>query len=162
MAPPTGRLAPPGTETLASQSVDIWSRKKRSAVMAQIRSTNTGPELSVRRYLYRMGYHYRLHAKELPGRPDIVFRKARRVIFIHGCFWHLHVACRDGRLPKSRVEYWHRKLKNNVRRDKRHVDELRKADWRVLRLWECAIETSPTKTQKLLKNFMHGYRPKQS
>jgi len=124
--------------------------------MRRIRSTDTKPELVVRRLLYSMGYRYHLHARELPGRPDIVFRHRRAAIFIHGCFWHLHRACRDGTFPKTRMNYWSAKLRSNTMRDRRHLGELRRLGWRVLRVWECDIEkryiTLPARLESFLRD----------
>jgi DNA mismatch endonuclease (patch repair protein) len=99
-----------------------------------------------------MGFRFRLHVKNLPGRPDIVFPKYKKVIFVHGCFWHLHNGCRDGTIPKTNHKKWKKKLESNVERDKKHVDELKKKGWDVLILWECEIEKNITKSiQKMLE-----------
>lgn len=123
--------------------MDIWSKKKRSQVMSQIHSKNTKPEQITRKILTELGYRYRLHVKGLPGKPDIVLRKYGVVIFVHGCFWHLHKGCRDGTIPKTKKEYWQTKLIQNQERDARHIRELRKQGWKVMRLWECEIEKKP-------------------
>lgn len=107
--------------------------------MAAIRSRNTAPELVVRRYLYGRGLRYRLHARDLPGRRDIVFRRLRIAVFIHGCFWHQHPGCAAAVIPKSIRPFWRKKLLENRERDRRAVARLRRADWRVVTLWECAI-----------------------
>jgi len=120
--------------------MDIWSRDKRSKVMSRIPGKNTKPELQVRKMLSSLGYRYRLHVKGLPGKPDIVLRKHNTVIFVHGCFWHLHSKCRDGTIPKTRTEYWQEKLLQNKKRDANHIKALRAQGWEVLRLWECEIE----------------------
>jgi DNA mismatch endonuclease (patch repair protein) len=119
--------------------MDIWTKEKRSQVMSRIPGKNTKPEILVRKMLTAMGYRYRLHVKGLPGKPDIVMRKYSTVIFVHGCFWHLHT-CRDGTIPKSHTGYWRDKLLRNKQRDKQHIHSLKSAGWRVLRLWECEIE----------------------
>jgi len=110
--------------------------------MARIRSKDTKPEMRVRRLVHGLGYRYRLHAKDLPGRPDLVFRPRRKVIFIHGCFWHRHEGCSRNRSPKSpeRREYWRTKLLGNVQRDRRNIEALGGMGWRALIIWEC--ETS--------------------
>lgn len=109
----------------------------RSAQMARIKGRDTKPEMRVRRALHAAGLRYRLQARELPGRPDIVFRRARLAIFVHGCFWHRHPGCKHARTPKSRLDFWEPKLSANVDRDRRHEDELRAAGWSVLTIWEC-------------------------
>lgn len=112
----------------------------RGENMRRIRSKDTVPEMVVRRLAYGLGYRYRLHRKDIPGKPDLVFPGRRKVIFIHGCFWHQHQACREGRLPKSNTAYWHPKLERNVERDKTVRNLLAAAGWDVLIIWEC--ETS--------------------
>jgi len=111
----------------------------RSANMAAIRSKDTQPEMLVRSLVHRMGYRYRLHAKDLPGKPDLVFRPYRKVIFVHGCFWHQHakLSCTDSHRPKSNSAYWDEKLSRHVERDKRHRKALCDLGWRVLVVWEC-------------------------
>src|SRR5947208_4109548 len=110
--------------------MDIWSKQKRSQVMSRILSSNTGPEQRVRKMLSSLGYRFRLHVKTIPGKPDIVLRKYNAVIFVHGCFWHLHSNCRDGTIPKTRVEYWQTKLLRNKQRDSQRIRELRHQGWR--------------------------------
>jgi len=134
--------------------MDIWSKNKRSQVMSRILSKNTGIEHKVRKTLSAMGYRYRLHVKTLPGKPDIVLHKYNVVIFVQGCFWHLHSKCRDGTIPKTRSSYWREKLLNNKKRDERHFRQLRNQGWRVLRLWECEIEKNQDKVIKKLQNFL--------
>lgn len=110
---------------------------KRSEVMSRVRARDTRPEMRIRRALHTAGLRYRLHAKDLPGRPDIVFRRVRLAIFVHGCFWHRHPECEHARMPKTRLGFWRTKLKANVARDARQVAELEAAGWTVLTLWEC-------------------------
>jgi DNA mismatch endonuclease (patch repair protein) len=111
--------------------------RERSAQMALIHSRDTKPELVVRRQLHALGYRYRLHVAELPGKPDLVFPARKKVIFVHGCFWHRHSHCSRCRLPKSRLDYWKPKLERNVKRDRIAVYGLRRSGWRVLVVWEC-------------------------
>jgi DNA mismatch endonuclease (patch repair protein) len=134
---------------------DRLTKERRSENMRSIRSKGMKPELQVRSLIHNMGYRFRLHARELPGKPDIVRRKQRQVIFVHGCFWHLHPsgACVDARLPKSNTKYWHAKLRNNVSRDKASVAKLRKAGWRVMIVWECEIK-EPAKLIDRLRRFL--------
>ena len=118
---------------------DIKTKEERSLNMAAIRSKDTKPEMLVRRFLHAAGYRYRLHDRKLPGCPDLVFPNLHTVIFIHGCFWHGHENCNYFRLPKSNIEFWEQKIKNNVARDVRNENELKSLGWRVIRVWECDI-----------------------
>lgn len=120
--------------------VDSLTPERRSEVMSRIRSTDTKPEMRVRRLAYALGYRYRLHRKDLPGRPDLVFPGRRKVIFVHGCFWHQHLGCPAGRIPKSRPEFWEPKLQKNRQRDAANKRELVVAGWQVLVLWECQLK----------------------
>ena len=110
---------------------------RRSENMRRIKSKGMKPEMVVRRLVHGLGYRYRLHRKDLPGKPDLVFGPRRSVIFVHGCFWHQHEACKDGRLPASNEDYWLPKLARNVERDKEKALALQEAGWRVLAVWEC-------------------------
>lgn len=116
---------------------DRISRERRSQVMSRIRSTNTGPELRVRRLVHALGYRFRLHRKELPGKPDLVFPRRRAVIFVHGCYWHGHGCKRGGSGAKSNESYWGPKIERNRERDQRVLAALRDAGWRTLVIWEC-------------------------
>ena len=120
--------------------MDSLSPAERSSIMARVRSKNSRPELLVRKVVFGLGYRYRLHAKELPGRPDLVFRKRGKVIFVHGCFWHRHAGCSLARLPKSRLDFWLPKLEGNRKRDRRLKRELAKRGWKVLTVWECQVK----------------------
>jgi DNA mismatch endonuclease (patch repair protein) len=111
----------------------------RSQMMAAVRSKDTQPEMIVRRLVHSMGYRYRLHAPRLPGKPDLVFAKRRKVIFVHGCFWHQHGGCKGSHLPKSNRGYWLPKLERNRTRDAEHLKALRADGWRCLVLWECEL-----------------------
>ena len=115
---------------------DTRTPEQRRRIMQAVKSQHTGPELIVRRLLYSMGYRYRLHPKDLPGRPDIAFASRRKAIFVHGCFWHGH-DCRKGRLPKSRLEYWQPKLDKNRERDRTKAEKLQSLGWTVLVIWQC-------------------------
>jgi DNA mismatch endonuclease, patch repair protein len=120
--------------------------------MRRITAKNTKPELLVRRILYSLGYRYRLHAKDLPGKPDIVFRSRKIAILVHGCFWHQHESCREGRVPNSRREYWVPKLERNNRRDKENLAALSQLGWRILVVWECEA-----KDLSLLEHRLRDY-----
>jgi DNA mismatch endonuclease (patch repair protein) len=113
---------------------------QRSAIMRAVRSKNTGPELLLRQLLWNMGYRYRLHRSTLPGKPDICMVSRRKVIFVHGCFWHQHARCRKAGLPRSNRSYWAPKLRENVERDREAMRQLRKMGWDVLVVWQCALK----------------------
>lgn len=139
-----------------------WVKKPRKTKpigrgenMRRIRSKDTQPELVVRRLAHALGFRFRLHRKDLPGRPDLAFIHRRKVIFVHGCFWHQHPSkgCSDARMPKSRTDYWHPKLERNVQRDKEHIAALQAAGWDVLVVWECETK-APETLAGLLKNFL--------
>jgi DNA mismatch endonuclease (patch repair protein) len=118
--------------------MDTLSTERRSSNMRQIRSTDTAPELAVRRIVYPLGFRYRLHRNDLPGKPDLAFISRKKVIFVHGCFWHQH-SCREGRVPGSRLEYWKPKLTRNKERDAANQALLRAKGWKVLLVWECEL-----------------------
>ncbi len=118
---------------------DWLTVEQRRRVMQAIKSKDTGPEMAIRRLLHRLGYRYRLHKKGLPGKPDLVFGSRRKVIFVHGCFWHAH-DCRYGRAPESRQDYWLPKLRRNKERDAEKLAELEALGWEVLTIWECQIK----------------------
>ncbi|RQZ75946.1 DNA mismatch endonuclease Vsr [Burkholderia glumae] len=120
--------------------MDSLTPAERSERMSRIKGSNTKPELIVRSLIHRMGYRYRLHGKRLPGRPDLVFSKRRKVIFVHGCFWHRHEGCRLARLPKSRLDFWRPKLEANAERDKEVERRLSELGWKVLTIWECEVK----------------------
>src|SRR5580692_2865956 len=105
--------------------------------MRKIRAKDTSPEMLVRRLVHRMGFRYRLHVAKLPGKPDLVFPRLRRIIEVRGCFWHQHPGCIDSHTPKSRTDYWLPKLRKNKRRDRKNEKTLRAAGWDVLTIWEC-------------------------
>jgi DNA mismatch endonuclease (patch repair protein) len=123
----------------------------RSENMRRIRSKDTRPEMVVRRLLFRMGYRYRVHLARLPGRPDIGFVGRRKLIFVHGCFWHQHPGanCSDARLPKSRLQYWLPKLQRTCQRDAEHLRDLRAGGWNTLVIWECETRDQPQLARKL-------------
>lgn len=115
---------------------DNRSLESRSALMARIGGKDTAPELSVRHLLHSLGYRFRLHRCDLPGKPDIVFPSRRKIVFVNGCFWHAH-GCRIGQPPKSRPEFWEPKLARNRARDKQNRADLRSMGWAVLTVWQC-------------------------
>ncbi|WHS59662.1 MULTISPECIES: very short patch repair endonuclease [unclassified Pseudomonas] len=120
--------------------MDVVDKETRSRMMAAITGKNTQPELALRRFLHANGYRFRLHRKDLPGKPDIVIPKLRTCIFVHGCFWHRHAGCRYATTPKTRSEFWAAKFSRNVERDLENVYALRSLGWRVITVWECEIK----------------------
>jgi DNA mismatch endonuclease (patch repair protein) len=120
---------------------DKFDEQVRSSIMRNIRSTNTALEMKVRKFLHSEGYRYRLHGKNLPGKPDIIFASRKKAIFIHGCFWHQHqkATCPISHRPKSNLEYWTPKLLRTVERDKNNKNALKAIGWQVMILWECEI-----------------------
>lgn len=133
-------------QAIYSGLMDRWSKKKRSEVMARIRSSNTLPERKFRSALFARGFRFRIGGKGLPGKPDIVLPSLRTAIFIHGCFWHLHKGCREGRVPDSNRRYWRDKLEGNVVRDIKNKRKLRRQMWCVITVWECAINKDLDRT----------------
>jgi DNA mismatch endonuclease (patch repair protein) len=116
---------------------DIVSAEQRSKLMAGIRSRDTIPEMRVRRIAHAMGLRFRLHRRDLPGSPDLVFPRRNLALFVHGCFWHRHAGCRLTAAPKTRVDFWAAKFKSNVERDARAIGNLEQLGWRVVVIWEC-------------------------
>lgn len=131
--------------------MDSVTPTRRSEIMARVRARDTKPEMLVRRMVYAMGYRYRLHAKELPGKPDLAFRSRLKAIFVHGCFWHRHPGCVLARIPKSRQDFWIPKLEANRQRDIRNEQELTKRGWNVLTIWECELGDMPGLESRIRK-----------
>jgi len=129
--------------------VDTLSPEDRSHRMSLVRGTDTKPEMFVRKLVHGMGYRYRLHQHNLPGTPDLVFKSRKAVIFVHGCFWHRHEGCPQARIPKSRVDFWTKKLEGNRLRDEQKLSMLRTARWRVLIVWECELKNKEALAKKL-------------
>ncbi|MGO4638441.1 very short patch repair endonuclease [Mesorhizobium sp. 2RAF45] len=134
---------------------DHVSPERRSYIMSQVGTRNTKPELMVRQALHRLGYRFRLHRRDLPGSPDLVFPARRKVIFVHGCFWHGH-NCRWGHLPKSRPDYWQPKIEANRERDLRNLAALGEAGWLSHVIWQCALRDPDTSLEKAVA-FLDGY-----
>ena len=134
---------------------DTLTPAQRSERMSRVRGRDTKPEVAVRRIVHGMGYRYRLHRKDLPGKPDIVLPRHRAVIFVHGCFWHRHEepSCALARLPKSRLEFWEPKLEANRLRDIRTKQALEAAGWRVLVIWECEVK-DPLRISGIVREFL--------
>jgi len=123
--------------------------------MGLVRNKDTGPEMIVRRLAHRLGYRYRLHRKDLPGRPDLVFPRLRKVIFVHGCFWHRHpsATCKLARMPKSRLDFWQAKLEGNRARDLLNHESLERTGWKVLVVWECELKDKE-QIENIVTNFL--------
>jgi DNA mismatch endonuclease (patch repair protein) len=136
--------------------VDTRSPVQRRRIMQQVRSKNTRPELIVRKLIFSLGYRYRLHDIRLPGSPDIVFRRRKIAIFVHGCFWHLHENCRFGKMPKSKLSFWRPKLLRNRQRDRQNLASLRKMKWRPLVIWQCELKN----IDRLQRKILHHLGPK--
>lgn len=131
--------------------MDKLTPERRSENMRRIKSKGMKPELAVRRLVHGLGYRYRLHRKDLPGKPDLVFGPRRKVIFVHGCFWHGHEreGCLDARRPKSNTSYWNAKLAGNKQRDAERLQALKAMGWSVLVIWECETSDIPSVTKRL-------------
>lgn len=121
---------------------DRLTKEKRSQNMAAIKGRDTKPELLVRKFLHRKGYRYSLHRKDLSGKPDIVLRKHRAVVFVNGCYWHRHAGCKFLYKPKSNIDFWMEKFANNVKRDKRNYKDLEQKGWHVIIIWECELKSN--------------------
>lgn len=131
--------------------VDPLSPKERSEIMARVRSKNMRPEIVVRKLVFALGYRYRLHAKDLPGCPDLVFRPRKKIIFVNGCFWHRHSNCVLARMPKSRLDFWEPKLEGNRLRDQKNNQELAREGWKVLTIWECELKDMARLGQRIAR-----------
>jgi len=136
--------------------VDLLTSERRSWNMSQIKGRNTRPELRLRSLLHRAGFRFRLHAKQLPGRPDVVLPKYRTAIFVHGCFWHRHPGCRDTTTPSTRREFWQEKFDGNVRRDARNRAALEATGWTVVTVWECELKTDAEGIVRRLADKLRG------
>ena len=135
--------------------MDKLSTSERSQLMAKVRGSDTKPERNVRRVAHALGLRFRLHRRDLPGTPDLVFPKHRLALFVHGCFWHRHPGCKRATMPRSRAEFWRNKLSRNVARDQAAISKLREKGWRVKIIWECETR-QPDALKKLLNRI---FRP---
>ncbi|MBK7376915.1 MAG: DNA mismatch endonuclease Vsr [Chitinophagaceae bacterium] len=131
---------------------DVHTPRQRSYNMQQIRSKDTKPEMLVRRFLHANGYRYRLHVKNLPGKPDIVLPKYRTVIFVHGCFWHGHKYCKYFVMPKTRTKWWMDKINRNKANDEKVIKTLKKDNWKVMVIWECRLK--PQRLERTLYSIL--------
>lgn len=137
--------------------MDVVSPARRSAMMARIQGRNTKPEMVVRKTAHRLGYRFRLHRRDLPGSPDLVFLRQKKIVFVHGCFWHSHEGCRFAYKPKSNVEFWESKLRKNRERDIRAKGELECMGWDVLVIWECETVDNGLVVSKLQRHIGHDH-----
>jgi len=134
---------------------DVHEPETRSYNMSQIKGKDTKPEMIVRKFLHSNGFRYRLHVKDLPGKPDLVLPKYNSVIFVHGCFWHAHEGCKYFKIPKTRTEWWKEKLYGNKERDEKHIQELEVMGWNVIVVWECELKSKNRSliSKKILKSL---------
>ena len=135
---------------------DVHTPEQRNRNMSAIRGKDTKPEMSVRRIAHALGYRFRLHRRDLPGTPDLVFPSLRKIILVHGCYWHMH-CCRWGCVvPKTNRAFWQKKRMGNVQRDKRNVRKLRRLGWNVLTVWECEVRSPPRLTRRIASFLRKG------
>lgn len=133
---------------------DVFSPEKRSRIMSRVKGRNTKPEILVRSLVHGMGYRFRINVRRLPGNPDIVLPRHRKVIFVHGCFWHGHKDCPRSKRPAANVDFWNRKLDLNMERDKRFESELKSLGWKILVVWQCETR-KPENLISRLEEFLH-------
>ncbi|HBE78100.1 MAG TPA: very short patch repair endonuclease [Firmicutes bacterium] len=129
--------------------MDVFDVEKRSWIMSRVKSKNTKPEIMVRSIIYHLGYRFRLHRSDLPGKPDIVLSGRRKVIFVHGCFWHGHKECKRSGRPSSNIWFWEEKLNKNIERDKQYLRQLRESGWDALIVWQCELKDVDRLIEKL-------------
>lgn len=133
---------------------DVFTKNRRSWIMSRVKGRDTKPEILVRSVVHRMGYRFRVHRLDLPGKPDIVLPRHSKVIFVHGCFWHGHNKCKRAKRPTTNKKFWTKKLDRNVERDKRFRRKLGSMGWKVLVVWECETR-KPEKLLRILERFLH-------
>jgi len=133
---------------------DVFTREQRSRIMRRVKGRDTKPELLIRSMVHRMGFRFRVQGRDLPGNPDIVLPRHRKVIFVHGCFWHGHKRCPRSKRPATNTAFWNKKLDGNVERDKRFRRELRRLGWKTLIVWECETR-KPERLLGRLERFLH-------
>jgi DNA mismatch endonuclease (patch repair protein) len=134
---------------------DVFSSDDRSRIMASIRGRDTAPELLIRKIVHRLGFRFRLHRRDLPGTPDIVFPRLHKIIFVHGCFWHMHRGCRRAGLPRTNRTFWKSKISRNANRDRVDQQRLRKLGWDVLVVWQCDTKETTT-LERRLRKFLYA------
>lgn len=135
---------------------DVHTKEQRSYNMSRIKAKNTKPEMLVRKFLHANGFRYRLHDKQLPGKPDIVLPKYKTVIFVHGCFWHGHADCKYFKMPKTRTQWWADKITRNKSNDEKATKALKKIGWKTITIWECNLKSPSLETtlKTLLQSFI--------
>ena len=133
---------------------DVVDAVTRSRMMAGIRGKNTRPEMALRRTMHAAGYRFRLHDRNLPGSPDLVFPRYRAAVFVHGCFWHRHKGCQYATVPGTRADFWKEKFTGNVERDLRNINALRDSGWRTALVWECALRRDPVEASAALIRWL--------
>lgn len=131
---------------------DVHDKATRSFNMSRIKGKNTKPEMLVRKFLHARGFRYKLHDKNLPGKPDLVLPKYKTVIFIHGCYWHKHEGCKYFVVPKTRTEWWLNKINGNVANDRKALADLKNNNWKIITIWECELKTG--KAERSLSNLL--------
>lgn len=136
--------------------MDNLTREKRSDLMSRVRSEDTGAELMIRKLLHANGYRYRLHKKDLPGKPDIVLARYKTVIFVNGCFWHNHIGCKRGSIPQSNTEFWKEKFARNKKRDKQNLLQVRRLGWYPIVIWECETKNPERLLERLNRELSKG------
>jgi DNA mismatch endonuclease (patch repair protein) len=135
--------------------MDVFDKEKRSEIMSRVKRENTKPERTLRSLLHKQGYRFRIHRRDLPGKPDVVLPKYKSVIFVHGCFWHRHPGCAKASLPSTNTDFWEKKFEKTITRDKENIIKLRQMGWRVIVVWECELKNPERVVEKLdilLKN----------
>ena len=137
--------------------MDTVDKETRSKIMSKVGQKATGPEMKLRKVLFARGFRYRVNVKTLPGSPDLVFKKYKVVIFVHGCFWHRHKGCKYATIPKTRVEFWTKKFEANIERDKRNVEKLIREGWRVVLVWECALKKKSSTELEAIVSILSGW-----
>lgn len=138
----------------AELDTDIYSPEKRSEIMSRVRSANTKPEIQLRSFLHRMGYRFRIHKNDLPGKPDVVLPRYGLAIFVHGCFWHQHPGCKKATIPKKNRKFWTKKLNRNIERDLESRKALEEAGWNVVEIWECEIKSDLNNVMEKLNPYL--------
>ena len=133
--------------------MDRLTSERRSWLMSRVKAKDTGAEMRVRRTVHSLGLRYRLHRRDLPGTPDLVFPKHRVAVFVHGCFWHRHPGCKKATMPKSRIRFWQRKFDRNVARDRKAIQDLRALGWKIAIIWECETRSKESILDRVYEIF---------